>query len=132
MAISRRVALLSAAAVLSILPVEMASAGQYRKFDTPAFFAAQKAGKKIVVFFYAPWCPYCLAQKPILEGLLREQKYKDLVLFEVDYDSQKDVSRMLNIRQQSTIIVFKGTQELTRTATITERTAIAAVLDFLV
>ena len=72
---------------------------------TPAAFeAAQKAGKPILVHITAPWCTTCAAQKPILWKLEAEPKFKDLQVFDVDFDSRKDVVKQFGATMQSTLI----------------------------
>ena len=83
-------------------------------FTEAAFDAAQKAGKPILVDTYATWCDICARQKPIIDKLLGEAKYKDVVTFRVDFDKQKDVMRKFNARVQSTLIVFRGQKEVGR------------------
>ncbi len=56
-----------AGAMLGSLP---ASAADWKPFTQAEFSAAQKDGKPILVDIFAPWCPTCRAQKPILEVLL--------------------------------------------------------------
>lgn len=103
-------------------------AADMQAYDVAAFAAAQKAGKGILVEVSAPWCPTCQAQKPILSGLFAKPEYKGLVVFEVDFDSRKDVLKQLNVRMQSTLIVFKGTVETGRSVGDTDPAAIAALL----
>ena len=91
-----------------------ASAAAVAPFTPAAFAAAQKAGEPILVEITAPWCPTCKAQKPILGKLEAEPQFKDLHVFEVDFDSQKDVVRGFNARAQSTLIAFKGAREVAR------------------
>ena len=83
-------------------------------FTESAFDAAQKAGKPILVDTYATWCDICARQKPIIDKLLGEPQYRDLVTFRVDFDAQKDVMRKFNARLQSTLIVFRGDKEVGR------------------
>ena len=49
---------------------------------------AQKEGKSILVDIFAPWCPTCRAQNPILVQLTREPQFNNLVVFKVDCDNQ--------------------------------------------
>ena len=83
-------------------------------FTEDAFDAAQKAGKPILVDTYATWCDVCARQAPVLEKLRAEPKYKDLVTFKVNFDTQKDVMRKFNARMQSTLICYRGTKEVGR------------------
>ncbi len=86
-------------------------------------------GKPILVDVFAPWCSVCRAQNPILTKLTREPKYKDLVVFKVNYDDQKDVVRALKVQRQSTLIVFKGTDEVDRSVGDTSELSIEGLLD---
>ena len=97
---------------------------------TPAAFeAAQKAGKPILVHITAPWCTTCAAQKPILSKLEAEPKFKDLQVFDVDFDSRKDVVKQFGATMQSTLITYKGTKETGRSAGETKPEAISSLLD---
>ena len=82
-----------------------AFAGEKSNFAQPAFDAAQKAGKPVLVEIAAPWCPTCKTQAPILGELRNQPKFKDLQVFTVDFDSQKDVVKALKAQTQSTLIV---------------------------
>jgi thioredoxin 1 len=84
------------------------------KFDQAAFDAAQAADKPIVVEVTAPWCPTCKAQAPIVSSLMARPEMSGVTLMTVDFDSQKDVLKKLNVSQQSTLIAFKGKAETSR------------------
>lgn len=100
-----------------------------KPFDANAFDAAQAAGKPILVEVTAPWCPTCKAQAPILANLARQPKFKDMARFEIDFDSQKDLLRKFNVRTQSTLIAFKGKQEVGRSTGDTNAGSIERLLD---
>lgn len=119
-------AVIAATALLGSLP---ASAEEWKPFDAAAFTAAKKEGKSILVDIFAAWCPVCRAQNPILVQLTREPKYKDLVVFKVDFDAQRDDVRALKAQSQSTLIVFKGETEKGRSVGDTDKDSIAALLD---
>ena len=123
-ALSRRLVLVLGA--LSILTA--AAAGETGNFTDAALKAAQKAGKPILVDITASWCPTCRAQKPILSELIKRDKFRNVVVLEVDFDSQKDVVRSLNARNQSTLIVFKGATEVGRSAGDTDAASIETLL----
>ncbi len=82
------------------------------RFDAKAFEIAQAAGRTIVIDVTAPWCPTCLRQRPILESIRKDNP--KLLVFEVDFDTSKDVLKRLRVTQQSTLIVFKGKSEVGR------------------
>ncbi|MGH6737105.1 MAG: thioredoxin family protein [Methyloceanibacter sp.] len=106
-----------------------ASAAEWKDFTADAFAAAQNEGKPILVDVFAAWCPVCRAQNPILVKLTSEPKYKDLVVFKIDFDTQKDALRALNAQSQSTLIVYKGTTELDRSVGDTSAFSIEGMLD---
>ena len=43
-----------------------------------------------------------------------EKEHLDLVVYDVDFDTAKDVLRQLRVQHQSTLIVFKGQMEVAR------------------
>ena len=91
-----------------------AQAEPEQPFTEAAFAAAQQTGKPILVDTYATWCQICARQAPILEKLRAEPKFKDLVIFKVNFDTQKDVMRKFHANVQSTLIVFRGSKEVGR------------------
>src|SRR5712692_66931 len=125
--ISRRTLLVGLSAAVLLAPGG-AFAGKEQRFTTQAFRAAQDAGKPILVEIHADWCPTCKAQTPILSELAAQPKFKDLVVLRVDFDSQKDEVRNFGARVQSTLIVFKGANEVGRSVGDTNRSTIAALL----
>ena len=103
-------------ALLALAPMAFAQAqaGEMKPYSQEAFDAAQKAGKPILVEVSAPWCPICKTQKPILAKLSADPRFKDLQIFDIDFDSQKDLLRKLDVRMQSTLIAYKGAVETGR------------------
>jgi thiol-disulfide isomerase/thioredoxin len=119
-------AIVASVTLLGSLP---ASAAEWKPFDAAAFAEAKKEGKSILVDIFAVWCPVCRAQNPILVQLTRELKFKDLVVFKVDFDTQKGEVRALKAQSQSTLIVFKGETERGRSVGDTNSASIAALLE---
>ena len=118
---------LLAALSVSFLTVA-AWAGEGRPFDAQAFAAAQAANKPILLEIDAPWCPICAKQRPILADLEKTPELADLVVFEIDFDSQKDLLRQFGVQMQSTLVVFHGKSEKGRSTGATDAGAIKALL----
>lgn len=112
--LDRRSLLALAAATGAAAAARPAFAFTARPFDKAAFDAALAAKKPVLLHVTAPWCPTCKAQKPILSKLSGSPKFKDVVAFDIDFDTQKDLLRALNVRSQSTIIAYKGGKEIGR------------------
>ena len=99
-----------------------------KPFDQAGFEAAQAAGKPILVEIHADWCPTCRAQEPIISKLMQDPKNAGFVVLRVDFDKQKDVLKRFRTQYQSTLIVFKGQKEVSRSTGETGRDVIAAQL----
>jgi len=128
----RRHRYLFAALVASVLAGAVlgatARAADVTTYDQGAFVAAEAAGKPILVAIHASWCPVCAKQRPILSELEQQVAYKDLVVFMVDFDSQKNVVAAMGAQKQSTLIVFHGKAEKGRSVGDTNAATIQALL----
>lgn len=101
-----------------------ASAAQ--PFDLSAFKQAQAADKTILIDVTAAWCPTCRQQKPIIQAI--EKENPRLVVYEVDFDTAKDVLKQFRVRYQSTLIVFKGAEEVGRSTGDTDPAGLSALV----
>jgi len=108
--------------------ISVAWAGEAQPFSAADFATAQSAGKPIIVEIHASWCPICAKQKPILSQL-RDTRFKDLVAFAIDFDSQKDLVAKFRANKQSTLIVFKGDAEKGRMVGVSDDNAITALIE---
>jgi thiol-disulfide isomerase/thioredoxin len=125
--ISRRYFLAAVGAAVAVSSGAVRAANE-QSFTAQAFRAAQDAGKPILVDIQASWCPTCRAQTKILNELTALPQFKDLVVLRVDFDSQKQAVRDFGARWQSTLIVFKGPNEVGRSVGDTDPSTIAALL----
>lgn len=97
-------------------------------FNQKAFEEAQAAGRPILVEVHAGWCPVCKVQRPLLTKLGQNPKYQKIAYFEVDFDRDKDALRALRVSRQSTLIVFKGKNEIARSTGDTNPASIEALI----
>jgi len=126
---NRRLVLATLVALPALAAAGPAFAADQMKFTQQAFDAAQKAGQPILVEITASWCPTCRAQKKVLSEILPKPEHDKLAVFEVDFDTQKDVVRAFNARMQSTLISFKGAKETGRLVGVTKADAIQKLVD---
>ena len=103
-------------AALSLLLASrsLALAGEIKPFSPASFAALSAAGKPVVLDIQASWCPTCKAQKPILDKLMQQPSYQDVTLLQIDFDSDKPTLKRFKVTMQSTLVAFKGTQEVGR------------------
>lgn len=106
-------------AVVAMVAAPAALAAEPIPFTQAAFEQAQAQNKPILVDVYAPWCPVCRAQEPIIERMAAMPENADLVIFRVDFDSQKDVLRRFGAQRQSTLIAYRGREETGRNVGVT-------------
>jgi thioredoxin 1 len=104
-----------------------AQALEVKPFSTSALNAAQAAGKPVAVHFHADWCPTCKAQQKSL-AVLQTEKGLDITVLTASYDDEKSLKQAMNVRSQSTLVVFKGQQETRRLAGETSVDALRAAL----
>ena len=119
--------ILAATALLAFAPLQAAFASE-TEFTMDAFKAAQKDGKSVLVDVWASWCPTCKAQGPILKSVLAKPQNKDVVLMRVNFDTQLDVLKSFKVQSQSTLIMFKGSQEVARSVGDTDAASIGKLV----
>ena len=96
-------------------------------YSAQALAAAQTAGRPVAVFFHADWCGTCKQQDKAFSQLKSESGL-DMVLLVADYDRERDLRRNLNVRSQSTVVVFRGSVEKTRVGGETDPGKLRAAL----
>lgn len=111
-----------------LVPGLAAHAGDWKPYSDLAFKEAQSNGKSIALDFHASWCPTCKKQKAVLEDLSKEKEFDSMVGLVVDYDNSEELKKKLNVKKQSTLIVFKGDKEMGRALGITDKEEIKSLL----
>ena len=96
-------------------------------YSAGALAAAQKAGEPVVLHFHASWCPTCRAQDKVFETLKADPSLK-LTLMQADYDTEKALEKQLKVNAQSTLIVYHGATERTRSTGETDAARLKALL----
>lgn len=120
-------------AVIAVTPTFAAtppivSAPAVRPFNQAAFNAAQTAGKPILVWVHAPWCPVCREQAKTIARVTAGQSYRNMQVFRIDYDTQKPLWQKFGATMQSTLIAFHGKRETARIAHETDYTKVSTVI----
>lgn len=89
-------------------------------YSAEALKSAQDAGKPVALHFHAPWCGTCRAQERAFRKMQGAPELKDITLLVVDFDKEKTLRKALNVRSQSTVIVYKGDKQTALLAGDTE------------
>jgi thiol-disulfide isomerase/thioredoxin len=88
--------------------------GGEQPFNQAQFDQLNAAGKPVIVYFHATWCPTCKIQQPIVDRLSAQPDMKPVTIFVADYDKEIALKRAMKVMQQSTFVVFKGGHEVAR------------------
>lgn len=116
----------SLVAILTLLST-IAFAAEPKPFTQQDFNKLAHDGKPVVVDVSATWCPTCMAQKSIINGLSKQPFYKDVAILSVDFDTDKAILKQFNVNMQSTLIAFKGGKETARSIGDTSTSGIESI-----
>ncbi len=81
-------------------------------FSEEIFENAKVSGKTVVVNSYEVWCDTCSKQIKILDQA--EKEFKDIVFLSYEQSKNKDIAQKLGIKFWTTIVVYKGDNEVAR------------------
>jgi thiol-disulfide isomerase/thioredoxin len=81
-------------------------------FTEERFEALQASGALILVDVYADWCPVCMVQQKVLAEFREERPDVPLHVLKVDFDEQKAWVRHFEAPRQSTLILYRGDEQL--------------------
>ena len=95
-------------------------------FSIEIFEKAKASGKTVVVNSYEVWCGTCSKQTKILDQAERE--FKDIVFLSYEQSKNKDIAQKLSIKFWTTIVVYKGDNEVARIVGQTDKATIYAAI----
>mgnify|MGYP001184462434 FL=1 len=86
---------------------------QRLNFTIEKFEQAKKNGETVVVTAWNKYCGTCKRQKVVLDQA--EKDFKDVLFLYYNHPKMKDIAKYLKIDHRSTILVYKGSSEVSRT-----------------
>jgi len=116
------------AVALSLLAVSGTQAANKVPFDAAAFKAARDSGKPVVLEIAATWCGPCQKMKRTVSELVEKPDFKDVTIFEADFDANKAELQKINAHHVTTLIVYRDSNEVQRTIGATEAEVIEPLL----
>jgi len=95
-------------------------------FSEEIFEKAKASGKTIVVNSYEVWCGTCSQQTKILDQA--EKEFKDIVFLSYEQSKNKNIAQLLGIKFWTTIVVYKGDNEIARIVGQTDKEVIYSAI----
>ena len=95
-------------------------------FSIDIFEEAKASGKTIVINSYEVWCGTCAKQTKILDQA--EKEFKDIVFLSYEQSKNKNIAKKLGIKFWTTIVVYKGNDEVARVVGQTDKEIIYAAI----
>ena len=90
------------------------SAENYKSnFTIQKFEEAKKNGETVVVTAWNKYCGTCKKQKIVLDQA--EKDFENVLFLYYNHPKMKDIAKYLKIDHRSTILVYKGNKEVSRT-----------------
>ena len=87
-------------------------------FKKELFDKAQSDGKVVIISSWIKYCPSCAGQMKILQKAKREGKLSDIKFDNIEYFSfdvtNREIADFFNIQYQTTLLIFKGDNEVYR------------------
>ena len=96
-------------------------------FDLKKLFEIQKTGKTIVINSWNKYCSTCAAQTKVFDQAMKD--FKDVEFLFYEQDKNKDIAKTLGINYWTTIVVFKGQNEVGREMGLTDKDQIYSLIN---
>ena len=87
-------------------------------FNKELFYKAQSDGKIVVVNSWIKYCSSCASQMKVLNKAKNEFDNIEYLTFEI---TDKEISNLLNVQYQTTLLIFKDNKEIYRSIGETTR-----------
>ena len=95
-------------------------------FSEEIFEKAKASGKTVVVNSYEVWCGTCSKQTKILDQA--EKEFKDIIFLSYEQSKNKNIAQLLGIKFWTTIVVYKGDNEIARLVGQTDKEIIYSAI----
>ena len=95
-------------------------------FNKELFDKAQSDGKVVVVSSWIKYCSSCASQMKVLN--VAKNEFDNIKYFTFDV-TNKEISKLLNVQYQTTLLIFKDNKEVYRSIGETSRDAIYKAIE---
>jgi len=95
-------------------------------FSIETLEKAKATGKTIVINSYEVWCGTCSKQTKILDQA--EKEFNEIIFLSYEQSKNKDIAKKLGIKHWTTIVVYKGGNEIYRIIGQTDKETIYSAI----
>jgi len=95
-------------------------------FSIEIFEKAKASGKTVVVNSYKVWCGTCSKQTKILNQA--EKEFENIIFLSYEQSKNKNIAQLLKIKFWTTIVVYKGDNEIARIVGQTDKETIYSAI----
>ena len=114
--------------LLVLIPLNSFAVEKNTTFDEQLFKKAQSDGKVVVVSSWIKYCYSCASQMKVLKEAKKDFDNIEYFAFDV---TNKQISSLLNVQYQSTLLIFKDNKEVYRSiGETTEKEIYKAISNF--
>ena len=108
-----------------ILPLNSIALEKKTTFNKELFNKAQSDGKVVVVSSWIKYCYSCASQMKVLDKAKKE--FENIEYFTFDVTNQ-EIANLFKVEYQSTILIFKGSNEVHRSIGVTSKEEIFKII----
>ena len=112
--------------IFCILAFSASALEKKTTFSKELFDKAQSDGKVVVVSSWVKYCSSCASQMKVLNKAKNEFNNIEYLTFEI---TDKEISKLLNVQYQTTLLIFKNNKEVYRSIGETSRDAIYKAIE---
>tara|TARA_B100000886_G_scaffold203047_1_gene140285 strand:- start:48 stop:419 length:372 start_codon:yes stop_codon:yes gene_type:complete len=97
--------------LIVLIPLNSFALEKNTTFDEQLFKKAQSEGKVVVISSWIKYCYSCASQMKVLKEAKKDFDNIEYFAFDV---TNKQISSLLNVQYQSTLLIFKDNKEVYR------------------
>lgn len=105
-----------------------ALAGEFKPISAEAFQQATTQGREFVIHVRTPNGARCRAQHAVLEKLMLEPRFANLLVLEIEFLSQPNAVALTGAKTPAVLIFHRGETEVGRLTAVTEEAPIRELL----
>ena len=112
--------------IFCLLSFQSIASEKKTTFSEEIFNKAQSEGKVVVVSSWIKYCSSCASQMKVLNKA--KDDFQNIIYLNFDV-SNKEISKLLNVQYQTTLLIFKKNKEIYRSVGETSKTKIYKAIE---